>query len=1046
MRPASHSVDRLAFDSDEEVDFLRDVRPILAEKCMLCHGPDEQEAGLRLDSREAATQDLGEYAAVVPGDREASELWYRINLDADDSDRMPPVEHADKLTDEQIETLGRWIDQGAPWQEHWAFASLEAVEAPGVEGLPKRWRVDPIDSFVAARLDAESLDLPEDVGDLAWLRRATYDLTGLPPTVEEIDAFLADPEDRRRVIAADRLLDSPHYGERMARGMLDLVRFAESRGHEFDFNIPNAWEYREYLIRAFNQDVGWDQLVREHIAGDLLPEPRLNPEHGFNESVIGTGHWHFNEGAHSPVDLEKDLADATANKLEVFGKAFLGLTISCARCHDHKFDPIPTRDYYALAGYIQSASYRQVPFEVMESEAELRSALIDSDLIRSEIGNDQVDRQLLEQRERGELLADIGAAVLTEKERAVRAGLVADRTQDTSAADWVLFAQQVDPRLRDAADRWSAVGGDAVWREASTAPRRSTELEFGDALVHFRATTDVGSWFRQDGFAFWPRRAGDALFSTDSEYPVHAVLPIDAVVQDPDWRGFERDPRTEPETTRVWWESSGRMFRTPTVTLDDRPIWYLIRGRGIAFASVEHHRILAPPLHMAMAKEFDTHGEWRWVRHGGLERYAGKRAHIEFSPHRDDGREASEGVDRLVDRRRSYVAIAAVLQADEPPFPPPRSTQLDRVLARPDLYGPAFDVTDEDRDFYALRAEVIAKRSIRSRTAPALLDGNASDEWVAVRGDPHARGEVAERSFLTRFGGDRAREAPNRRFLWSPAQTSGRLQLAESLLEKAGPLVTRVVANRLWKQMFGEPLVATTDNFGTLAAYPRDVGLLDHLAAILRDGGYRLKPLLRRMVLSQTYAGALPADASVTMRSMPVRSPIRRLDAESLRDSLVAVTGQLDRTVGGPSVPVHLTDFMKGRGRPGQSGPLDGANRRTLYLSVRRNFLSPFLLVWDFPQPGTAVGSRSVSNVPAQSLAMMNDPFVIEMARRFSVWIRAERESTKERVEFAYWVAFGRAPTEREVEVCEAFLEGEDSNWPDLAHVLLQRKEFFYVR
>lgn len=359
--------------------FERRVRPVLAEKCFGCHGPKRQKSELRLDSRAGQLRGGERGPAVVPGDPEMSRMVAAIRY-GDPDLQMPPKT---KLGNGAIADLERWVAMGAPWppneeepepgsarsvfdleqrrRDHWAFEAPAAVPAPAVRDAT--WPTSDLDRFVLARLEREGLAPAAAADRRTLIRRASFDLLGLPPTPEEVDAFVSDSAADAWPRVVDRLLASPHFGERWGRHWLDLVRYAESRGHEFDLDIANAWQYRDYVIRALNADVPYDRFVMEHIAGDLMPEPRLHPEEGYWESVLGTGFWHLGEEVHSPVDIRADETGRIDNKIDVFSKAFLGLTVSCARCHDHKFDAISTADYYALSGYVLSSSYRQVRFE-----------------------------------------------------------------------------------------------------------------------------------------------------------------------------------------------------------------------------------------------------------------------------------------------------------------------------------------------------------------------------------------------------------------------------------------------------------------------------------------------------------------------------------------------------------------------------------------------------------------------------------------------------------------------------------------------------------
>ncbi|MFG0260044.1 MAG: DUF1549 domain-containing protein, partial [Phycisphaerales bacterium JB041] len=339
--PAAAAV--AAGSPQEDIEFGRHVRPILVRHCLACHGfdPSTREADVRLDTFEFATapRSRGRAAAIIPGDPDASPLLHRIT-EHDPDRRMPPERQP--LKAEEIETLRAWIAQGASYEPHWSLRSLGPTEPP--PAVPGEWAANPIDRFIYADLRATGLE-PAPLADRrTLLRRLAFDLTGLPPTPAQTEAFLSDTSDDALARLADGLLDSPHYGERWARHWLDLMRYAETYAHEFDYPIRHAFQYRDYVIRAFNADVPYDRLVTEHIAGDLLKQPRRNPEQSFNESVIGTGFWWLSQGTHAPVDVLHDEAERIDNQIDVLSKSFLATTVSCARCHDHKFDPVLTRE------------------------------------------------------------------------------------------------------------------------------------------------------------------------------------------------------------------------------------------------------------------------------------------------------------------------------------------------------------------------------------------------------------------------------------------------------------------------------------------------------------------------------------------------------------------------------------------------------------------------------------------------------------------------------------------------------------------------------
>ncbi|MEM7784837.1 MAG: DUF1549 domain-containing protein, partial [Planctomycetota bacterium] len=358
------------FDSQQLEFFESKVRPILVDRCYDCHGPDASpvEGSFSMVSRKniIAGGDTG--PGMVPGHADQSLIIKAIRYD--DVYEMPPDT---KMPDKEIEILTRWVEMGAPWpsqtdvdveiktgfdlnarkKEHWCWQPIKRYPVPKIE--QSDWPCDPIDHFVLRKLEKSGLVPNRNAEKRILIRRLYFDLIGLPPTPEEIQKFVEDDSSTAWETVIDELLDSPHFGERWARHWMDLIRYAESGGHEFDYAIPHAWRYRDYLIRAFNEDVSYKQMVHEHIAGDLIPNPRRHRTEEYNESVLGTGFWFLGEAKHAPVDSRLEEAMTIDNQIDVMSKTFLGLTVACARCHDHKFDAISAEDYYALSGFLQSS-------------------------------------------------------------------------------------------------------------------------------------------------------------------------------------------------------------------------------------------------------------------------------------------------------------------------------------------------------------------------------------------------------------------------------------------------------------------------------------------------------------------------------------------------------------------------------------------------------------------------------------------------------------------------------------------------------------------
>ncbi|CAN5898113.1 PSD1 and planctomycete cytochrome C domain-containing protein [soil metagenome] len=934
--------------------FEKTVRPILIDRCVSCHGPDEQKGGLRLDSRASALEiGGGSGPVVVPGNPADSLLIEAIGYES--FVQMPP---RSKLLDEEIEALTRWVETGAHWPEapegadadpdspefdlqarrdaHWSFQPVRRPPLPDV--LDEDWPRNPIDHFLLARLESEGLRPAPEADRRTLLRRVSFSLTGLPPNPEEIERFLAveSPDAFEKVV--DRLLDSPQYGERWARHWLDLVRFAETSGHEFDYDILSAWRYRDYVVRAFNDDLPFDEFVNEHVAGDLLADPRRHRTEGTNESILATAFLFLAEGTHSPVDVEEDMRDRIDNQIDVLGKAFLGLTVACARCHDHKFDPISTADYYALAGYLQSTRHQYAP---IDPPGRIERRVAELETIQSEIA-----RHLLEA---GQLTAD-----------------------------------------------------------RPTRPEDSNATLFED----FDGAEYQGWYASGHAFGTGPTRNGEMLI-----------------------RSGEGGPKLVP--LAPGWAHSGRIsdrlvgvLRSPNFKIERPYFHYWAAGRGGRInVVVDTFAKIRSPIYGGLTVCVDQEDRPGWVTQD-VRMWVGHHAYIELG----DGGTAdyTTGSSALLPGD-GYLALDSIWFSDDrqPPSVAGGKPQGEAIEPSPEL-------ADRVERFLRIEAEIP-----EPTLALAAADGSGREVPVHIRGSPRSLGEVVPRRFLKALDD----EPPP-----APAESSGRLDLARRIADPSNPLTARVLVNRLWQHHFGRGLVGSPDDFGAMGQPPSHPELLDWLADEFVQGGWSIKRMHRLILSSNAYRMASSpcpeADAIDPTNALLHRQNLRRLEAEAIRDAILTVSGRLDPTLGGPSVPPHLTPFMEGRGRPQESGPLDGNGRRSLYISIRRNFLPPMFLAFDFPPPASAMGRRNVSNVPAQALMLLNDPFIVEQASLWADRVLDEagpRASPPEIIEILYAHAFGRPPTNVEIERALAFLQDRPDAWADYCHVLLNVKEFLYV-
>jgi hypothetical protein len=912
------------------------------------------------------------------------------------------------------------------------------------------------------------------------LRRLFFDLTGLPPTPEQLEAFLADERPDAYARLVDQLLESPHFGERWARHWLDLVRYAETHGHEFDYPIRHAWRYRDYVIRAINADVPYDRFATEHIAGDLLENPRRHPTEGFDESIIGTGFWYLSQGTHAPVDVRGDEAERIDNQIDVFSKTFLGVTVSCARCHDHKFDPVTTRDFYALAGFLQSSR-------------------------RQEAYLDPNGRIAAARRRLGALADELDGLP----------GPLVPAPRDASGVALRAAAAAGAIRSGRAAAEAEAAAGDDAEEEQDEA-ERTRGLDA--AIIAATSVAAEADGLDPDTLARWVAALRDARVGHE-QHPLHEL--IQALLRDP---ADEDEPAASPpapvdppgasavfasfDDTLEGWHVAGHAFeaaptsagqcrlgaerlqlsptgaahsgrlagrlqgtmRSPTFPIDSEFIAYRVSGRGRIRLIIDGYVLdeFNPLLFEGMSFDVRTVDDG-WIEHRQrVGRYRGHRAHIE-----------------LVDDTDGFLVVDEIRFEDGPPSGPARAgwaldatgdaaarleaactTSLRRWReGRPGradvalinwLLAHELTGTDDAAARLVDEAQAIADELPAPVRVLAITDGTGEDEHVFIRGNHRTPGEAVPRRFIESLAAGQ-----------TPIDAgSGRRELAARVFAPENPLPARVAVNRVWLHLFGQGLVPTPDDLGALGRPPTHPELLDWLAVWLREeADWSMKKLIRLLVTSRAYRmSSVAVDPPIATRVDPEnqllhRARTRRLEAEAIRDAILAVSGRLDPTLEGPPVPLHLTPFMTGRGRPGRNGPLDGDGRRSIYIEVRRNFLAPMMSAFDAPVPASTIGRRHRSNVPAQALILLNDPFVVEQSRSWAQRLLSIPDlPPAQRIESMYLRAFARPPTDEELELARSFLQTQAAAreasdwttsvdaWADYAHVLFNTKEFVFLQ
>ncbi|MBL8241794.1 MAG: PSD1 domain-containing protein [Bryobacterales bacterium] len=901
------------------------VRPVLAAKCQSCHGAKSQFSDLRLDSREAV---------LKGGQRGPGPEFIREAIRQQGPLKMPP---GGKLSPAEIDAIDQWLNAGAPWPNS---NTTTKPQAP-------HWAFQPLTKPAPQSIDRFLNTTPQPAAKHTLARRAAYVVTGLPPKPEILATFLDDNTPAAWPNYIDQLLASSRYGERWARHWLDLMRYAETYGYEWNYEIHGAWRYRDYLIRAFNRDLPFDQFIREHVAGDLLKNPRVIDGH--NESALATAFWRFGEMGHDNCNQFPEIrTDVVDNQIDTLTKAFQAVTVSCARCHDHKFDPIPTEDYYALYGIINSA--RPIVATL--------------------------------NRPRKPDLTDLKSRIRSEL-----------------AAIW----------LRQAGESTVPV---PQWPAPS--------VDFSHGLPAGWSATGAG---------LEPVKAGDFAIAATGPAVIDIIFP---------------DGLATNATTSKW----NGALRSPFLPRDKKYLSFQLAGASAAAHRTvmdhcvigEDHKLIEDPApHL---EKVPTRNDQPL------------RTYIEINTITDNPRlperpgKFKTNPDEKV--QRSWFAVSRAWYHDDADQPRPTTVELRLAAAiRRWSTGQATDL-----DVAALTQALATGLLTNSRQAsPALarfveefrateatlelpsvantladLDPGA-DHPILLSGQARNPGRPAPRHFLSLM--------PERLRAVNPSG-SGRLELAEAIANPENPLTARVYVNRVWHHVFGTGIVTSTDNFGRLSDPPSNQPLLDHLAAEFMRHGWSTKRLLRELLLSDAFQR---------------QNQIRRLDAESVRDTLLAVSGRLDEKMYGLSVQPHRTELTEYR-RLFQ-GPLDGDGRRSIYLKVTRMQGPKFLEIFDFPAPLQTRGNRDVTNVPTQSLAMLNDPFVHQQAHVWAEQLVQRKDDTNaSRIAAMFNLALGRPPSDAEKEaylqLLAKFATHQDpakdaTAWQKLAHTLFNSKEFLYL-
>ncbi len=949
------------------VNFAKEIRPILSDNCFACHGPDDKQrkAGLRLDTREGAFAKLksGE-TALVAGKPDDSSLLFRIESD-DDGLKMPPPKSGKTLTPQQIALVRRWIEQGATWSSHWAFEVPKNPELPKVND--KAWPRTEVDRFILARLEAEGLKPAPEANKTSLIRALTLDLTGLPPTPAEIDAFLADSSDKAYEKVVDRLLDSPRYGEHMARYWLDAARYGDTHGLHLD-NYREIWPYRDWVIKAFNANKPFDAFIVEQLAGDLLPNPSIDQivATGFNRCHVSTS-----EGG----SIEEEVyVRNVVDQVDTNGTVFLGLTTGCARCHDHKYDPIRQKDYYQLFAFFNNND----------------GPALDGNSAR---------------------WAPITQVPTAEQSAALKAAdaKVASLKQSISAESAKALATY-DPKVDE---------------NQSEVVERSDFVWIDDAIPLGAAAEEGKPW----DFVSRPEhpvhsgRHSVRISGKDLNQRVFtkAARKLRAGPDDRLFAYIYIDPLDPPKEIMLQWFANGKW--------DHRAYWgenLIDWGRndtnerrrvGDIPPSGKWVRIEVSALQYGLRKA-PIEG-WAFTQHGGTVYW--DTAGIEtWTP--QDG--------------QTYDSLTAWIRSKRADKGAGLSPQLQAIVNKARAQRTEAErkelLTSFAETGWSKAQGPIG--TLRAELATAEAARKAIDDGIPTTLVSRERtGEPKEAFLLNRGEYDQKRDKVGRStpaFLppLPPGEPVNRLGFAKWLIAPNHPLTARVVANRFWLQVFGTGIVKTAEDFGSQGEPPSHPELLDWLAVNFREEGWDTKRFMKRLVMSSTYRQStkitpekLAKDPSNRLLSRGARF---RLDAETLRDQALFLAGLLVEKVGGPSVkppqPAGLWEAVAYTGSntakfSADSG-LEKVHRRALYTFLKRTAPPPQMSTFDAPSRESCTVRRERTNTPLQALMLMNEPQFVEAARSLAGrTIREGGSNTEDRLAYMFRLATSRRPDDHEL-------------------------------
>lgn len=973
----------------EQVDFNRQIRPLLSDRCYACHGPDEKgrKGKLRLDTEAGAAKALGQgFQIIKPGDPQHSEAIRRIESD-DPDERMPPPESNLSLEKTEIDLIRRWVEQGAKWQGHWAFTAPGMIQPPEIDS---DWPQNEIDRFVLARLEREELPPNPEASRERLLRRVTFDLTGLPPTIAEMDDFLADASPGAYERVVDRLLGSPTYGERMALEWLDVARYADTYGYQAD-RFNHLWPWRDWVVRAFNDNLSYDRFITWQLAGDLLPKPTRDQRLA---TAFNRNHRQTNEGGSINEEWR---AEYNADRVKTMGMAFLGLTLECCRCHDHKYDPILQKDYYSFFAFFNSTD-----------ESGLYSHFTDAIPNPTMLlyPDDETERRHVELRRQ---IAALERQVTKESE-----------TETDAFKRWLKTAPAIAKELPGLVGSFSFESiesnkvANAVNAKAPGVLKEGPEMaagRFGNALKFSGENSvdidGVGDFDRTDPFslALWvkiPERRDQLI-----------VLHHSKAGSDAGSRGYElllEDGKAAFGLIHFWPGNALKIATRDELPLDE---WLHlgITYDGSSRAAGLRIFVNGAPAETEVVRDtlFKTIG------------YAKEKMKIPLQlAARFRGRGFKDGqIDelRIFDRRLSTLEMEAVCSQASLAEIVANAGKRDDGSARATL-----------RELHGLR--FAGERAKRAEELQRLREEenqlvNAVPEIMTMGDLPEPRPTfVLNRGAYDAPGEPVTPGAPASLLEFSDDLPRNRLGLAKWLTDPRHPLTARVAVNRYWQLFFGNGICETADDLGSQGKLPSHPELLDWLARWFIENKWDTKALHKKIVMSATYRQSSAATSEKINRDpdnrLLSRGPGHRLTAEALRNNALAAGGMLRLAMGGPSEQSHDQIGHTGAAKKNAAGR---EFRRSLYLYIKRTAPSPYLVTFDGTGREDCIARRQRTNTPLQALILLNDELFAEASRKLAHRMRSEGGETPEaRIQYAFRSLTGRRADKVELDILTTML------------------------